>query len=227
MTEQRSDILSTREGRHNGGSASLPPSTPFTSILQADGNDAGVQLVTVTWAVTTFPLDAPAAAGSYRARGKLIWGVSASSLPVVFDLGRGGNVTLAASSIALSASNPDANAPSITVTAAAAYGTRGGGYASSVTLTEYFTNANAAGVVLPLPAFAKAVTTKPADETLFTTGFLVLEFLDIDGAIRYTHRPTTSVVAAAYEIPNNVAFVRVRHTNEAPASGALLFGLSI
>lgn len=222
------DILSSRDGRHNGGSKELTPGSGFQSLVMPIGSDAAPQLVTLTWSATFLPLPAPIANGQFRLVGKMTWGVSAIVHTAQFDVGRCGSITMAASSVHFYAANESARpGPTIVVNASLAYGTRPGGMASAVELTEYFENANSAGVLIPVPNFAKTVIVKPSTDAVFATGDLRLELCGLNGAAIHTHLPQASTLAAACPLTNEIVFVRVRYTDLAPLSGSLLFGLAL
>ncbi|TXH50460.1 MAG: hypothetical protein E6Q97_20520 [Desulfurellales bacterium] len=106
-----------------------------------------------------------------------------------------------------------------------AYGTRGAGAGSIVTLSEGFSLLDGGpGTVKKLPNFARRFCVQPKDEALLGAG-LEIEELTPNNALLRTYKPQSSTVFRT--IANDVTTLRVKGPPATPLEGVLIFELCL
>lgn len=226
---ERPDVLSTQDGQHSGTSQEVEPGRTH-SIIRAQGADVRPSLITISWSIDTPFLGGPEVAPALGKRdllGLLDFGNNGASHVVAFDWGRGGQITITATSFHLKAQNSRDARTTFRVQAAASYESRPGIDAARVTLTNRFTVGPAQSATIYAPTFAHLVTVYCRSALVLDNRELLLEFLGLDGIVEYEHIPRNSTITDAVELPNEVAFVRVNKTTPGVVAGSLLWYLSL
>lgn len=224
MAEPRSDVLGTADGRHNGGSQTLTPNCNWKTLISLHGLNLSPDVFTLTWSITDVPLTQNLT-GTFNLRGLAKWGSGASIHSAEFDLGRCGNISFAGSSIEFSGRNLSTSGPKWNVQVSVAYGTRGAGAASVVTLTEGFVlDDGGLGIIKRLPNFARRYSVQVKDEALIGAG-LAVEELTPNNVLLRTYKPLNSTVFRT--IANDVTTFRVKGPAATPLEGVLVFELCL
>lgn len=217
----RQDLLSVDEGRHNGGSAELKPNSGFVSVMLADGANITPQIFTLAWSIRELPTMATAGA-VYNLIGRLTWGLGAAAHVAEFDLGRSGHISLVAANVAFEARN--AGDGTYNVIGSLAYGTRGAGAASCVTLTQSFTTVDNEWQTT-IPSWARKYSVQPRSEGLFVGGAISVQELAPNETLLRTFVPPSSTTIRT--LGNDVAYLRVRTETAEPQRGVVIFELTL
>lgn len=228
------DVLSSLNGQNNGKDVALTSNSDSILVLRVSGVDTAPALLSLTWSIALDQGANQIIVGAKRwVRGKIEFGVASISHTVLFDMARGGSLTVPASSLSLYAGwgiPPGVGAPPVRVRASLGYGARPGTIPCELSLTDYIGPLAAGGLTAPqpLPSFSTTVSLMGEPYRPFVLGSVEVILLDLDGFILTRFAPTTLGLADVQRIPTRATHYQIGNTGATALTNVCAtFGLSL